>query len=53
LHFKFNYRIFTSTECQSAFKTAAKLAEKADAYFSYIDGEYHLETVAGKEKKGN
>jgi len=38
---------------QPIFKTAAKLAEKADAYFSYIDGEYHLETVAGKEKKGN
>ncbi len=36
---------------ESILKTAIKLAEKADAYFSYIEGEYHLETVAGKEKK--
>ena len=36
---------------QPLFKTARKLAEKADAYFSYIEGEYHLETIAGKDKK--
>jgi hypothetical protein len=36
---------------QPTFKTARKLAEKADDYFSYIKGEYHLETVAGKDKK--
>ncbi|WP_259071180.1 terminase small subunit [Mucilaginibacter sp. X4EP1] len=36
---------------QPIFKTATKLASKADAYFSYIEGEYHLETVTGKEKK--
>jgi DNA-packaging protein gp3 len=36
---------------QPSFKTARKLAEKADAYFSFIEGEYHIETVAGKDKK--
>ncbi|TWI94029.1 DNA-packaging protein gp3 [Mucilaginibacter frigoritolerans] len=36
---------------QPTFKTARKLAEKADDYFSYIEGEYYLETVAGKDKK--
>ena len=33
------------------FKTARKLANKAAAYFRYIEGEYHLETKTGKEQK--
>jgi hypothetical protein len=33
------------------FKNATKLAEKADAYFVFIAGEYHLETINGKEQK--
>lgn len=43
--------ITTKSMLQPIFKTATKLASKVDAYFSYIDGEYHLENVAGKEKK--
>jgi hypothetical protein len=33
------------------FKTARKLANKAEAYFRYIEGEYHTETKSGKEQK--
>jgi len=34
-----------------AFKTARKLANKAKAYFRYIEGEYHVDTNGGKEQK--
>jgi hypothetical protein len=33
------------------FKTARTLASKAKAYFSFIEGEYSLETKTGKEQK--
>jgi len=34
-----------------AFKTARKLANKAEAYFRYIEGEYLTEAKSGKEQK--
>jgi hypothetical protein len=34
-----------------SFKNASKLAEKIDAYFTFIKGEYHLENISGKEQK--
>ncbi|MDF2433226.1 MAG: hypothetical protein JWP44_2857 [Mucilaginibacter sp.] len=33
------------------FKSAKELASKIDAYFNYIEGEYHLETVPAKGTK--
>jgi hypothetical protein len=33
------------------FKTARKLANKVQAYFRYIEGEYHPEIKSGKEQK--
>ena len=36
---------------QPAFKTAKILAEKIDAYFRYIEGEYHLEEKSSGEQK--
>ena len=33
------------------FTTARKLANKAEAYFRYIEGDYHLDTGSGKEQK--
>ena len=33
------------------FKTARKLSNKAQAYFRYIEGEYHLETKLGEGQK--
>jgi hypothetical protein len=34
-----------------AFFSADELARRVDAYFSYTEGEYHLENKAGKESK--
>ncbi|HZY36415.1 MAG TPA: terminase small subunit [Mucilaginibacter sp.] len=33
------------------FKTARKLANKATAYFRYIEGDYQVQTKAGKDQK--
>jgi hypothetical protein len=33
------------------FKTARKLANKTEAYFRYIEGEWRVETKLGKEQK--
>jgi hypothetical protein len=33
------------------FKSAKELACKTDAYFSYIEGEYHLESIPAKGSK--
>jgi hypothetical protein len=33
------------------FKTARKLANKVDAYFRFIEGEYRVETKSGKEQR--
>ena len=33
------------------FRTAKRLAEKIDAYFHYIEGEYHLDCSSGEEQK--
>jgi hypothetical protein len=34
-----------------SFKTTKEFADKADAYFKYIEGEYHMESVPSKDGK--